>query len=147
MQNRIALILSLFIVANASIALADPAEIHVYKSPTCGCCAKWIDHLETNGFSVRTTEVADVGPVKRANGVPVNLGSCHTALVGGYVIEGHVPATDIARLLEEKPAIAGLAVPGMPIGSPGMEGPNPERYHVLAFGAGAKLTAFATHGP
>ena len=127
-------------------AAADPAQVHVYKSPTCGCCSKWIDHLRRNGFSVRATDVPDVTPIKLENGVPLRLASCHTAFAGGYIVEGHVPAEDLRRLLSERPAISGLAVPGMPIGSPGMEGPNPEHYKVLSFGAGG-VTVFSEHGP
>jgi hypothetical protein len=107
----------------------------VYKSATCGCCSKWVDHLRAGGFDARATDVPDIVEVKRAYGVPAALESCHTAVVGGYVIEGHVPADAVARLLKERPAdIAGLAVPGMPIGSPGMEQPGFEQpYNVIAF--------------
>jgi hypothetical protein len=130
----------------AASAAADPAQVQVYKSPTCGCCTKWIDHLRENGFEVSATDVPDVRPIKLENGVPQRLASCHTAFVAGYVIEGHVPASDIQRLLREKPRISGLAVPEMPIGSPGMEGPNPERYQVISFGeSGSEI--FASHGP
>jgi hypothetical protein len=134
-----------------SFALAQPAaaelpEVHVYKTPTCGCCAKWIDHLRAEGFSVRATDVSDVTPIKTENGLPGQLASCHTAFVGGYLVEGHVPAADVKRLLEERPDVAGLAVPDMPIGSPGMEGPNPERYQVLSFGAKG-VEVYAEHGP
>ena len=128
-------------------AAAEPAEVHVYKTPTCGCCGKWVDHLRQRGFPVRTTDLPKLDEVKSMNGVPRQLSSCHTAIVGSYVIEGHVPAEDVIRLLSEKPAIAGLAVPRMPIGSPGMEGPNPQRYRVLAFDSDSKVTIFATHGP
>jgi hypothetical protein len=124
-----------------------PTSITVYKSPTCGCCNDWIAHLEDNGFEVTSHDVPDVGPIKQKHGVPRSVGSCHTALVDGFVIEGHVPASDVKRLLSERPAVAGLAVPGMPIGSPGMEGPDPERYHVLSFGPDGKLDIFASHGP
>ena len=135
-----------FGIVSASPAAADPVEIQVYKSPTCGCCNKWIHHLESNGFSVNATDVPDVTPIKAENGLPPRLASCHTAFVGGYIVEGHVPAQDIQRLLRERPKVSGLAVPGMPIGSPGMEGPNPEPYQVLSFGPdGVKV--FATHGP
>ena len=127
-------------------AAAEPAEIHVYKTPSCGCCNGWIDHLRANGFSVRATDVRNLTPIKRSNGIPPELASCHTALVDGYVVEGHVPAEDVRRMLEKKPAIAGLAVPGMPIGSPGMEGPHPQRYRVLSFGGG-QVDVFAEHGP
>ncbi len=121
------------------------AVVEVYKSPTCGCCSKWVEHLEASGFSVETTDLPDVKPVKTANGVPPRLASCHTALIDGYVVEGHVPVADIQRLLEERPKVDGIAVPGMPIGSPGMEGPRPETYDVVTFKDGAKLGVFATH--
>jgi hypothetical protein len=136
----------------ASIALAAPLaaaslpEVHVYKSPTCGCCEKWVEHLRAEGFAVRTTDVADVTPIKLENGVKPELSACHTAFVGGYIVEGHVPAADVRRLLAEKPDVAGLAVPGMPIGSPGMEGPGAEAYEVLSFGKqGVKV--FSKHRP
>ena len=119
----------------------------VYKSPTCGCCSKWIDHMEANGFEVAFKDVANVDPIKRMNGVPANFASCHTAIIGGYFIEGHVPAEDVKRLLDERPEVAGLAVPRMPIGSPGMEGPNPEPYQVLAVGKDGTIEVFARHEP
>ena len=121
--------------------------VTMYKSPACGCCSKWADHLRQRGYEVQTLEVRDLERVKIANGVPLGLASCHTALIEGYVIEGHVPVADIDRLLRERPAFAGLAVPGMPIGSPGMEGPNPEPYDVLSFDATGPLSVFASHGP
>jgi hypothetical protein len=97
--------------------------VEVWKSPTCGCCKDWVAHLEQNGFPVKVHEVADTG-VKRAElGMPEALGSCHSATVGGYALEGHVPASEVKRLLKEKPKAVGLAVPGMPLGSPGMDGP------------------------
>jgi len=119
--------------------------VEVYKSPTCGCCGKWIDYLEANGFRVEATDVPDVAPLKAKYGVPEGMDSCHTALVEGYVVEGHVPVADIQRLLTERPEIDGIAVPGMPMGSPGMEGPRPVRYDVVTFDAGAKGEVFATH--
>jgi hypothetical protein len=137
----------------ATIALAcspsgsDPNKVVVYKSATCGCCGDWVAHLTTYGFDVEAIDVADLGRVKSENGVPEQFGACHTALVGGYFVEGHVPAEDVARLLEERPSIAGLAVPGMPIGSPGMEGPNPEPYDVLAVAADGGVSVFASHRP
>jgi hypothetical protein len=133
-------------IAVASAAAADPVQVQVYKSPTCGCCNKWIEHLESNGFSVHATDVPDLAPIKAENGVPRRLASCHTAFVDGYLVEGHVPAADVRRLLRERPKVSGLAVPGMPIGSPGMEGPNPERYQVLSFGPEG-VSVFSTHGP
>lgn len=96
----------------------------VHKSPTCGCCGLWVDHLETAGFEVEVRDNEDVTPVKQRLGVPYGKGSCHTAEIGGYFIEGHVPAEDIKRLLAEKPDAKGLVLPGMPMGSPGMEGPE-----------------------
>lgn len=125
---------------------AQAAEVVVYKSPTCGCCNQWIEHLQANGFTVKAQNVADIMPYKSANGVPPALGSCHTAKVDGYVIEGHVPAADIKRLLKERPKVLGLAVPGMPIGSPGMEqGSHKERYDVLTFDQNGKTSVYARH--
>lgn len=111
---------------------ADEANITVYKSPTCGCCIKWVDHLKDNGFTVDVRERRNMQPVKKEFGVDSQYQSCHTATIDGYVIEGHVPASDIKRLLTEKTNIKGLVVPGMPMGSPGMEGPRTDRYSVLA---------------
>jgi hypothetical protein len=122
-----------------------PTAIEVYKSPTCGCCALWVEHVNANGFAAKVTDMPDVTPVKSQRGVPQALRSCHTAIVGGYVIEGHVPAADIQRLLRERPAIAGLAVPGMPMGSPGMEGPGPQRYDVIAFDRQGQTSVYARH--
>ena len=129
------------------LAAAEDPQVKVYKSATCGCCTKWVDHLRSRGFSVEATDVEDLERVKLENGIPGQLASCHTAFVEGYFVEGHVPAEDVQRLLAERPRIAGLAVPGMPIGSPGMEGPNPERYQVLALGLEGEVSVFATHGP
>ncbi len=109
------------------------ADIHVYKSPTCGCCAKWVDHMQAAGFKVSVENVVDMAAVKERTGVPFDLSSCHTAIVGDYVIEGHVPARVVLAFLDEAPELAGIAVPGMPIGSPGMEGPYPQAYDVIAF--------------
>lgn len=100
-----------------------PARIEVWKSPTCGCCGDWIDHMREAGFEVTIHDTGNTAARARL-GLPARYGSCHTGLVEGYVIEGHVPAADVARLLREKPAALGLAVPGMPIGSPGMDGPE-----------------------
>jgi hypothetical protein len=131
-----------------SLTVGVPAfasDITVYKSPTCGCCEVWAASMRANGFHVVTRNVADVVPVKEANGVPPELASCHTATVGGYVIEGHVPATDIKRLLAERPKIRGLSAPGMPAGSPGMEGPTKEHYDVLTFENNGRTTVYARH--
>jgi hypothetical protein len=139
----LALAMAIFVSCHS----AAPGTITVYKSPTCGCCGKWIAHLEAGGLTVEAIDVKDLVKVKRENGVPTQLSSCHTALVDGYVIEGHVPIEDVQRLLEERPEIAGLAVPAMPIGSPGMEGPNPEPYEVLAFTEQGSTHTYASHGP
>ena len=112
---------------------AEAETVVVYKSPTCGCCKAWVTHMRENGFRVEVHEQYNVTPVKNELGVPGRLRSCHTAKVGGYVIEGHVPADQVKRLLEEKPDVTGLAVPGMPMGSPGMEGPRKDPYEVSAF--------------
>ena len=110
----------------------QPIVAEVWKTPTCGCCKAWIAHLESNGFSVKANDVANTTATRERLGIPAALGSCHTALIGGYVIEGHVPARDIKRLLAEKPDAVGLSVPGMPVGSPGMEqGTQRDKYDVL----------------
>ena len=114
---------------------AEPsATLDVYKDPNCGCCTGWIAHLRQHGFLARVTDTADLSAIKARLGVPDALMSCHTAQLDNYVIEGHVPAHAITRLLAEKPDAMGLAVPGMPIGSPGMEGGAPEIYDVILFG-------------
>jgi len=97
--------------------------VQVWKDPSCGCCKDWIAHMQANGFAATVHESGNTGARARL-GLPMHLGSCHTALIGGYVIEGHVPASDVRRLLREKPRALGLAVPGMPVGSPGMDGPE-----------------------
>jgi len=110
------------------------ATLDVYKDPNCGCCTGWIAHLRQQGFLARVTDTAEIAAIKQRLGVPDALMSCHTAQLNNYVIEGHVPAHAIRRLLAEKPEALGLAVPGMPIGSPGMEGGEPETYDVILFG-------------
>ncbi len=123
------------LAALAACATADAGapEAMVYKSPACGCCSKWAEHLEAAGFKVSTKDVRDMTAVKAEHGITAQLASCHTAIIDGYVVEGHVPADAIMRMLDERPDIAGLAVPGMPIGSPGMEGAIVEKYDILAF--------------
>lgn len=126
-------------------AFAQRSEVvTVYKSPTCGCCGDWVKHMRENGFRVETHDLGDVSPIRRRYGVPSALASCHTAMVGGYAIEGHVPAADIKRLLRERPKAIGLAVPGMVIGSPGMEQGKPEPYETLVFDA-TGYRVFARH--
>jgi hypothetical protein len=119
-------------------------DVEVWKSPTCGCCSLWVEHMRANGFRVRALDLDDVAPVKRKLGVPVRLESCHTGIVAGYTIEGHIPADVIREMLKTKPAIVGLAVPGMPMGSPGMEGPRKDKYDVIAFDKTGKTTVFAS---
>ena len=121
------------------------AKITVYKDPGCGCCKSWIAHLIKNGYSVDAKDTPAMAEVKRTLGVPGAVTSCHTAMVNGYLLEGHVPAADIARLLREKPKVAGLAVPGMPMGSPGMEGPRQQHYQVLSFDKNGKTKVFASY--
>lgn len=124
---------------------ADSIVVTVYKSPTCGCCTAWVEHLRKEGFRVVAIDTADIDAIKRRQGVTQELSSCHTAVVGDYVIEGHVPAADIRRLLAERPQIRGLAAPGMPQGSPGMETGVRDRYDVLSFTREGRTAVFATH--
>lgn len=134
--------------AHSPAASALPL-VEVFKSPTCGCCSGWVDHLRQAGFQVEVTETDDLEPIRKELGVPYGKGSCHTARVGGYVVEGHVPATDIQRLLAERPDVRGLVLPGMPLGSPGMEVPDGrvQRYTVEQVAHDGSTSAWATHGP
>jgi hypothetical protein len=121
-------------------------DIHVYKSPTCGCCTDWVDHLKENGFRVEVTDTNNLNPIKIDAGLTPSLASCHTAFVGDYVIEGHVPANDIRRLIADAPNAKGLAVPGMPVGSPGMEmGDRKDSYQVLMFNESGQTQVFSEH--
>lgn len=135
--------------ATAQTTLTNkPPLLQVWKDPNCGCCGDWVKHLQSNGFLVQVIDTGNVAARKRL-GMPDALGSCHTARVGGYVIEGHVPAADILRLLREKPDALGLAVPGMPIGSPGMDGPEykgrRDPYDVLLVSHGGATRVFQSH--
>jgi hypothetical protein len=127
---------SLLIARFGGPALAQSPRITVHKDPNCGCCGAWVDHLRANGFEVSVTETAHLNRIKARLGVPDALASCHTAEVDGFIIEGHVPAGSVRKLLSLRPNIRGLAVPGMPVGSPGMEveGTPPDTYDVIAFG-------------
>ncbi len=120
------------------------ADVVVYKSPTCGCCKKWVSHMRENGFSVEVHEQYNVTPVKDKYSVPRKLRSCHTAKVGDYVVEGHVPADVVRQLMETKPDIAGVAVPGMPMGSPGMEGHRKDAYDIISFDGNGQTKVFAS---
>ncbi len=145
-MNSLPLLAPLALLACASAATA--ATLEVIKTPSCGCCSVWIERMKAAGFTVQARDVADTSPVAKAAGVPDRLRSCHTAKIGGYVIEGHVPAADIRRFLAQKPKGAvGLSVPGMVAGSPGMEmGGRLDRYQVMLIKQDGMHTVWATHG-
>jgi hypothetical protein len=126
---------------------ATPSPITVYKDPSCGCCTKWVAHLQTNGFAPQVRDRSDMDALKDSLGIPTALRSCHTAVAGKYLIEGHVPAGEVKRLLATAPSkVVGLAVPGMPVGSPGMETGGPaDRYDVVAFAANGSTHVFSRH--
>ena len=140
-------ILIAFATAAAFVAsAANAAQLIVHKSPYCGCCAKWIEHVEKHGFTVKVVETEDMAAVKKRLGVPDQLASCHTTVAGGYFIEGHVPAADIKRLLAQKPKAAGIAVPGMPAGSPGMDaGGQRQPYATLLVSKAGKPSLYVQH--
>ena len=140
-----AFVMSLVLGALPAQTPAPLPEMTVYKTKTCGCCGKWVEHMRTAGFKVTVNDVPSTAEYRQKAGVPDRLQSCHTALVGGYAIEGHIPAADILRLLKEKPQVKGIAVPGMPMGSPGMEGPRSDPYDVWAFQADGTATPFQHH--
>lgn len=120
--------------------------VEVFKNPSCGCCGAWVEHLKAAGFDVKVTLVDDTAVARRKYGLPDKFGSCHTAVVAGYVVEGHVPASDVEKLLAAKPVALGLAVPGMPVGSPGMEmGSRREAYQVLLVDKQGRERAFSSH--
>lgn len=140
---RIALAL---VLLSAATAFAQSApKVEVFKSASCGCCGAWVEHMRQHGFQVIAHDVVDVPAEREKLGMPDRLGSCHSAKVGGYVIEGHVPAADIRRLLKEKPKALGLAVPSMPPGSPGMEGPRAIPYDTLLVARDGTTRVFASH--
>ena len=149
MLTRTLLVLSLMIFGVTPGAAADtPSSIEVWKSATCECCGAWVKHLEANGFTVKVNaaEPSALASLKRQAGIGDKLASCHTAMIDGYVIEGHVPGTDIKRLIAERPEAIGLTVPGMPVGSPGMEqGAEFEPYDVLLIKKDGTTETFASH--
>lgn len=151
MRKFVLIAIALAAAASLTIAAAQQRQagpvVEVYKSPTCGCCSMWIEHMRTNGFTVKATDIGDMTKVKAKYGVPDQVQSCHTGVVEGYVLEGHVPAADVRRLLKEKPAVVGLAVPGMPVGSPGMETPyvKADKYDVVTFDKKGGTRVFAKH--
>jgi hypothetical protein len=132
--------------AQQSSATAKPTAV-VYKTSSCGCCKMWVEHLKANGFTVEAKDVSsdEVRAVSKAAGLKDDDTSCHTAKIGGYIVEGHVPASDIQRMLKEKPAIAGIAAPGMPQGSPGMEQGSKEPFDVVAFTKDGKTKLYSKH--
>jgi hypothetical protein len=136
-------------VATAALVLgsaANAAAMTVYKSASCGCCSKWVEHVEKHGFTVKVVNVDDVRSVKAKAGIPDRLASCHTSMVGGYVVEGHVPAADIKKLLAQKPKAKGIAVAGMPMGAPGMEhGDHREAFETVLIKADGSTATFARH--
>ena len=137
LQALLATVLGVHLQAQAALPAVD-----VYKTPSCGCRHLWVEHLRANGFAVNAHDVDDTTGYRERAGVPQALGSCHTGMIGGYALEGHVPAREIKRLLAERPKIKGLAVPAMVPGSPGMEGPRSDPYDVLAFGADGRTTVY-----
>ncbi len=137
------------VAARTTAAQQALPPMTVYKDPNCGCCSLWVEHAQKAGFTVRVADTHDLAGVKRDLGVPARLASCHTVVIGQFLVEGHVPADDVKRLLRERPAgVRGIAVPGMPIGSPGMEQGPPsgyQRYDVIAFTATGQTSVFAKH--
>ena len=133
------------LAAGSAVAQSALPRVEMYKNASCGCCGGWADHLRENGFAVNTHDIDDVPANRKKLGMPEQLGSCHTATVNGYLIEGHVPAADIKRLLKEKPKALGLAVPGMPAGSPGMESPRPVAYDTLLVDRDGSTKVFSSH--
>jgi len=121
---------------------AAAPQVNVFKTRTCGCCSKWVEHLRANGFQVNVQDVPNTAEYRMKYGVPDKLQSCHTAVVKGYVIEGHVPAREVQRLLNERPNAKGLAVPGMPAGSPGMEGSRSDAYSVILFDEAGRASVY-----
>lgn len=134
----------LAIAALASFSTFAAESVTVYKPSGCGCCGGWIEHMKTSGFDVKVIDAKDISSIKKSNGITANLASCHTAKVGNYVLEGHVPAADVKRLLAEKPSIRGLTVPGMPQSAPGMDKPG-HPYEVLSFDKDGKTGRWAAY--
>ena len=144
-RTLLGIAVAITLVAN-KVAAAIPV-VELYKSPTCGCCSKWAEHLRTSGFAVNIHEVPDIDAFRAKAGVPAALAACHTALVGGYLVEGHVPAADIRQVLIERPNALGLAVPGMPAISPGMDAPHGPGYNVLLFQADGATRIYRAYPP
>ncbi|MEX0608136.1 MAG: DUF411 domain-containing protein [Balneolaceae bacterium] len=157
MSNNKILVIGLFITAavaaflfwpgNSSNLFADKTEVVMYKNPGCECCTEWANHMMEGEFSVKEEPTPALSQIKHTNGITRELASCHTAIVDGYVIEGHVPIEDVRRLLQEKPDVIGLALPGMPIGSPGMEMPGrtPDKFDVLLVERNGDTSVYSSH--
>lgn len=129
-----------------SFAKAPRPEVAVFKNPDCGCCGAWVDHMKAAGFPVKVHETPDTSAVRKRHGIPDEFGSCHTGVVAGYALEGHVPAEDVKRLLAKKPVAAGLSVPGMPVGSPGMEvGSRKDPFQVLLIDKAGRSSVFSSY--
>lgn len=141
-KSAAAAVLAAFLAWTPGARADETPDMTVFKSPWCGCCGAWVDHVRAAGFPVTVRLMEDLDRVKAMAGVPANAQSCHTALIDGYVVEGHVPADVIGRFLAAAPDARGIAVPGMPTGSPGMEGPNPVPYTVYSFAAGEVTGSF-----
>ncbi len=147
-RNMILILLcsSFNVYAESARSVFNMNEAVVYRSPTCGCCKKWVDHMAQNGFRVEDNVTEDMNLIKEKYGVPKNLASCHTAIVNGYVVEGHVPAQDVLKMLSTKPKISGISVPGMPVGTPGMEmGDRKDPYKVISYDAEGKYKIFSDY--
>ncbi|MCK7499087.1 MAG: DUF411 domain-containing protein [Comamonadaceae bacterium] len=147
-MNRRNFVFSALAAVPGASLLAAPAlpPVQVWKSPTCGCCGAWVDHMRQAGFAVQVHEVADIDASRARLGMPAAYGSCHTARVGDYLLEGHVPAADVKRMLAARPVAIGLAVPGMPVGSPGMEmGRQRDAYDVLLVERNGRARVFAKY--
>jgi hypothetical protein len=148
MRTKLLVIAGLGLAGTLLTAAVRPASqgpaMTVYKTPTCGCCGKWVEHMKAAGFQVQVQDMDDLTEIKQASGVPLRVRTCHTAVVGSYVVEGHVPADVVKKMLSEKPKVTGIAVPGMPIGSPGMEsGTEKTPYDIVVFDKTGKTTVYA----
>ena|SRR6266404_4594480 len=144
-RNLVAALVALALGSISSPSQSSSPLVTVFKTPTCSCCGKWVEHLKMNGFTVRVQEVNNTAAYQRQYRVPRGMESCHTAVVNSYTIEGHVPAAEIKRLLKGRLSVFGLAVPGMPLGSPGMEGARTEEYSVFSFDEGGRTSVFARY--
>ena len=148
-MKRLKMMVSTILLAMSMTTTAEEAvdrEMTVYRSPTCGCCGKWIEHVSQNHFAIKDIVSDDMQAIKQKYGVPEKLASCHTAIVDGYVIEGHVPAADIQKLLQTKPKVVGISAPGMPMGSPGMEmGSRQDNFDVVSFDSAGNVQVFSEH--